>query len=299
MHFTAVLNRDGGTLRTTDLDAFVARMRDRLEAGGHELDVDLVSPKQVEAALAKAAAGSADVVIAGGGDGTISAAAAALMNKDKLLAILPAGTMNLFARSLGLPLSLDAAVETFADGAVREVDVASANGRPFIHQFSVGMHAKMVHMRDRMEFASRVGKMRASVKAMLATMLDPPSLRVSLRVGDAEMLTRTTGIGVTNNLFGEGHLPYADRPDGGVLGIYVTVATARGQLVRSFLNMAWGRWRSNPHVEIHEGESAVLKLLSRKGKQRCVVDGELQPLARETRFDIHKRVLRVLVPRKD
>ena len=99
---------------------------------------------EIEAALAKAAASRADVVLAGGGDGTISAAAAALMGKKKALAILPAGTMNLFARSLGIPLSLDAAVEAFADGEVRAVDVASANGRPFIHQFSIGMHAKMV-----------------------------------------------------------------------------------------------------------------------------------------------------------
>ena len=107
-------------------------------------------------------ASRADVVLAGGGDGTVSAAAAALMGKKKALAILPAGTMNLFARGLGIPLSLDAAVEAFADGEVRPVDMASANGRPFVHQFSIGMHAKMVGVRDKMEFGSRLGKMRAS-----------------------------------------------------------------------------------------------------------------------------------------
>ena len=128
-------------------------------------------------------------------------------------------------------------------------------------------------------------------------MLDPPSLKVSLKIGDTEMLTRTTGIGVTNNLFGEGHLPYADQPDGGVLGIYVTVARERSQLLRSFLHMARGRWRDNPHVEIHEGETAVLKLLSRQKKRRAAIDGELMPLARETTFKIHKKVLNVLVPR--
>ena len=119
-------------------------------------------------------------------------------------------------------------------------------------------------MRDKMEFASRLGKMRASIRAWLATVLDPPSLKVSLTIGDAEILTRATAIGITNNLFGEGHLPYADQPDGGVLGIYVTVARERGQLLRFFLNVARGRWRDNPHVEIHEGEKVVLKLLSRR-----------------------------------
>jgi diacylglycerol kinase family enzyme len=298
MHFKAVLNRDGGTLRTTDLDAFCDRMSATLEQAGHRIEVERVSGPELEAALAKAAASRADIVLAGGGDGTVSAAAGALRDKTKALAILPAGTMNLFARGLGIPLSLDSAVEAFAHGEVEAVDMASANGRPFVHQFSIGMHAKMVHMRDGMEFTSRFGKIRASARAALATVLDPPSLKVSLKIGDAEILTRASSIGITNNLFGEGHLPYAEHADGGVLGIYVTVARQRGQLLSFLLNVARGRWRDNPHVEIHEGEKVVVKLLSRRGKRKCVIDGELQPLARETTIEIHRKVLNVLVPAK-
>lgn len=298
MHFKAVLNRDGGAMRTADLDAFCRTMSATIEAAGHRIDIDRVSGAGLEAALARAAASHADVVLAGGGDGTVSAAARVLMGKRKALAILPAGTMNLFARGLGIPLSLDAAVAAFANGEIEAVDMASANGRPFVHQFSIGMHAKMVDMRDSMQFASRLGKLRASARAALATVLDPPSLRVSLMIGDAEILTRATGIGITNNLFGEGHLPYAEHPDGGVLGVYVTVASRRRQLLGFFLNMARGRWRDNPHVEIHEGEKIVVTLLSRKGKRRCVIDGELLPLARQTTIEIHKKALNVLVPAK-
>ena len=176
MRFIAVLNRDGGTLRTIDLDAFSSRMTETLEQAGHSIDVECVAGHDIKAALAKAATSRADIVLAGGGDGTISAAAAALMGKKKALAILPAGTMNLFARGLGIPQSLDAAVQSFAHGEVKPIDMASANGRPFVHQFSVGMHAKMVGVRDKMEFASRLGKMRASIRAALATMLDPPAV---------------------------------------------------------------------------------------------------------------------------
>jgi diacylglycerol kinase family enzyme len=74
------------------------------------------------------------------------------------------------------------------------------------------------------------------------------------------------------------------------------VARQRGQLLRFFLNVARGRWRDNPHVEIHEGEKVVLKLLSRRGQHKCVIDGELLPLARETTVKIHKKALNVLVP---
>ena len=296
MRFIAVLNRHGGTLRTIDLDAFSSRMTETLEQAGHSIGVECVAGHDIKAALAKAATSRADIVLAGGGDGTISAAAGALMGNRKALAILPAGTMNLFARGLGIPQSLDAAVQSFAHGEVKPIDIASANGRPFVHQFSVGMHARMVGVRDKMEFASRLGKMRASIRAALATMLDPQPLKVSLTIGDAEILTRATLIGITNNLFGEGHLPYAEQPDGGVLGIYVTVASERGQLLRFFLNVARGRWRDNPHVEIHEGEKVVMKILSPVGRRKCVIDGELLPLAPETTIEIHKRALNVLVP---
>jgi diacylglycerol kinase family enzyme len=298
MRFIAVLNRDGGTLRTVDLDAFSSRMTETLEQAGHSICVESVAGHDIQAALAKAATSRADIVLAGGGDGTISAAAGALMGNRKALAILPAGTMNLFARGLGIPQSLDAAVQSFAHGEVKPIDIASANGRPFVHQFSVGMHARMVGVRDKMEFASRLGKMRASIRAALATMLDPQPLKVSLTIGDAEILTRATIIGITNNLFGEGHLPYAEQPDGGVLGIYVTVASERGQLLRFFLNVARGRWRDNPHVEIHKGEKVVMKILSPVGRRKCVIDGELLPLAPETTIEIHKRALNVLVPAK-
>ncbi|MEP6564371.1 MAG: diacylglycerol kinase family protein [Mesorhizobium sp.] len=297
MRFAAVLNRDGGTLRTTDLSAFSDRMRQTLEAAGHSIDIDIVDGKDVEAALEKAASRRAiDVVLAGGGDGTISAAAARLMNGKKALAILPAGTMNLFARGLGIPQTLDAALKSFADGEVIAVDMAIANGRPFVHQFSVGMHARMVQLRQNMEFGSRLGKIRASTRAAWATINDPPAMRVTLTVGKAEIETRITGIGITNNLFGEGHLPYADNPAGGVLGIYVMVARQRRELVKFLFDVARGKWRDNAHVEILQADTATLKIHSASRKFRAVIDGELIRLDRETTIAIHPGALNVLVP---
>lgn len=296
MRFAAVLNREGGTLRTTDLQTFSSRMREVFEQAGHSLDIDIVDGSEISEHLTKAAARrNIDVVLAGGGDGTISTAAAILMGKKKALAILPAGTMNLFARGLGIPQTLDAAIVAFASGKIIAVDVATANGEPFVHQFSIGMHAKMVQLREKMEFGSRLGKIRASARAAWATINNPPAMNVTLTIGDAEIKTRTTGIGVTNNLFGEGHLPYADNPAGGVLGIYVTLARQRGELVRFFFNMARGKWRDNEHVEIHQANKATLAIGSAR-KLRAVVDGELVKLEPRTALEIHPRALNVLVP---
>lgn len=300
VRFQVILNGEGGTLRTMDLDGFSDEITTALQGAGHQVDIDIVKGAEIESALKKASRRRGiDVIMVGGGDGTVSAAAATLMDTGKVLAILPAGTMNLFARSLGIPQDLKAAITALAQGEVREVDVASANGKPFVHQFSIGLHAKMVHLRDRMEFSSRLGKIGASFKAAYRTVLRPPALKVKLSIGDAEIVARTSGVGVSNNLFGEGHLPYADTPDGGVLGIYVTIARERWQLLRYAINAARGKWRDNDQVEIHEAESVTVTLPGSYKRYRCVIDGELCDLKRSTTLKIHKKALRVLTPTQE
>ena len=249
MRFHAVLNRQGGTLRTIDLDAFAAHMRDRIRKAGHEIDIEQVAGSGLTAALDRAASGAAEIVLAG--------------------------------------------------GEIRAVDIATANGRPFVHQFSIGMHARLVQLRSKMEFASRLGKLRASARAAVNAVIDPPAIGICLDLGDAELEARVTQLGVTNNIFGEGHLPYADRPDGGVLGVYVTIARTKGELLRFFINMARGKWRDNDQVEIHQARRVVVKTLSRRRKLRCTIDGELCELEPETQIVIHPGALRVLVPDKE
>ncbi len=297
MRFLAVLNRDGGTLRTTDIESFTKRTAEVLASAGHSVAFEIVSGGELVQSLERsAAANGVETVLVGGGDGTISAAASILMKSGKTLAILPAGTMNLFARSLLIPQQLDAAIDSFATGEVKSVDMATANGKPFVHQFSIGLHAKMVDLRDKMEFNSRLGKIGASVRAAFHTLKNPPSLKVRLRIGDTEIATRTSGIGVSNNLFGEGHLPYADIPDGGVLGIYVTVAKRRVDMVLHSLNMLRGKWRDNSHVDIHESEAVEIRLLSDHRKFASVIDGELNQLEKTTILRILPKALNVLVP---
>jgi diacylglycerol kinase family enzyme len=297
MRFLAILNRDGGTLRTLDLDAFEERARATLEAQGHELRVEQVAGEDVVDALGRAAKRrGVDVVLAGGGDGTISAAAAALMGTRRPLAVLPAGTMNLFARGLGIPLDLDAAVQAFARGRPHAVDVASANGRPFVHQFSIGLHPELVGRREQASYGSRLGKMRASATAALQTLRNPPSLSVKLEMGATEIIARTSSIGVSNNLFGEGHLPYADMPDKGELGIYVARTRRRSDFFRFALHMARGRWDANPQVEIHRSGEVELTILSSHRGMRAAIDGELCKLERRTELKSHAGALNVLLP---
>jgi diacylglycerol kinase family enzyme len=121
---------------------------------------------------------------------------------------------------------------------------------------------------------------------------------VDLTVGQADMPVRMTGIGVSNNLFGEGHLPYADNPAGGVLGIYVASPRARGEILNFAYDMARGRWRDSRQVVVLQAATAVLKVRSSARLPRAVMDGELVRLEPVTRFESHPGALNVLVPNK-
>lgn len=297
MRFSVILNRHGGTLRTLDVDDLAARIANTLGQAGHEVSTHIVEGKGIVDAIEEAVSGECDVVMVGGGDGTASCAAGKLKDSDKVLAILPAGTMNLFARSLRIPLDLDEAVEAFAQGEVREVDLASANGRIFVHQFSIGLHAKLIRLREKDNFDSRLGKMWASVRAGFRAFFSPPRMKIGLTLDEGEeRLMATAGVGVTNNLFGEGHLPYADEPDRGVLGVYVTRTRRKRDMVWLALNMLLGRWKSNQQVDVHEARTVTLRLLSRHERFGCAMDGELCDLETETVLHIHPRALKVLTP---
>ena len=86
---------------------------------------------------------AADRIVIGGGDGTISNALPELLQLDKPLAVLPLGTANDFARSLGLPQDSIAAARVALNGRTHKVDVGLVNGRPFVNVASVGVAARV------------------------------------------------------------------------------------------------------------------------------------------------------------
>jgi YegS/Rv2252/BmrU family lipid kinase len=85
------------------------------------------------------------VVIAAGGDGTLNEVVSGLAGTKTILGVLPAGTMNVFAREMGIPFdSLERAFLVIERGFVREVDLFEANGAPFVQMAGVGFDAQVI-----------------------------------------------------------------------------------------------------------------------------------------------------------
>ncbi len=96
-----------------------------------------------------------DVIVAAGGDGTVSSVAAAVAAAGKTLGVIPAGTLNHFARDAGIPTELDDAVALIKDAHTRGVDIGLVNGRVFLNNVSLGNYPRMVHERERLESGRR------------------------------------------------------------------------------------------------------------------------------------------------
>lgn len=118
--------------------------RDTLTRLGVDLErSDAVHPSAVREAVEDAVSGGCWTVIVGGGDGTIGSAAGVLAGlppgRRPVLGVLPLGTANDFARTLGISSRLEDACTTVAHGRVVDVDLGRANGVPFLNAASIGL----------------------------------------------------------------------------------------------------------------------------------------------------------------
>lgn len=298
MRVAAVINAGASTIKTVDRAWLAAEIESRFADCGHDVSISFVEGSRMLPALEAAVEDEAtDVLLAGGGDGTISAAAGLVAGTEKALAVLPGGNMNLFARTLAIPLDLEAAVAALGHGRRAKVDIAYANDRPFIHEFSLGMHPEMIEERDKQKYGSRLGKILGTLRSLSGVIMKPPQVEARLDNGDGKTRAiATAALAISNNPFGEGHLPYADRVDTGELGVYILTATTRSDLAAVTARVPFGQWRDMPNLEFFTASQVTLDL--RRG-MKAAVDGEVVRMKPPVRVRVAPGALGVIVPRPE
>jgi len=295
MRLALILNRNAGTIRDAGPAETLALVADVLREHGHEVRPLLSAGEGIEAAIRSACEDRGnDAVVVGGGDGTISAAAGIAARSGAVLGVLPAGTVNLFARALRLPLGIRDAAAALAGAKVDRIDVAEADGRFFVHHLSFGLHPKMIRLREKVGYASRWGKIWSNFQALRLAIRKPPVLRGSLSLDGRTIPVETPLLVVTNNLLGEGHLPYADTLTGGVLGVYVARSHEWADLLELSASLALGSVRNNGLLDLHAASAVVIDV--RSSRLRLAADGEIVEAAGPVPCRIHPRRLAVLRP---
>jgi undecaprenyl-diphosphatase len=276
---TFVINPGAGSVDELDLPALLA---DELPAARvREVHDDL------DAALAEAAEGAA-VGIAGG-DGTINAAAAVAHARGKPLVVVPAGTLNHFARDLGLEGPEDT-VAAVRDGHLVAVDLGCIDGKPFLNTASFGSYSEMVDAREQLE--GRIGKWPALVVALVRVLHRGEPVRVELD-GEPRSLWM---IFIGNCRYQpSGFVPRGrERLDDGLLDVRLVGAERPWARTRLVLAVLTGRLRHTPVYEERTVERLEVRGLD--GPLRLARDGETFDGGTEVLVCKEDRPLAVCVP---
>ncbi|MGZ4606074.1 MAG: phosphatase PAP2 family protein [Blastococcus sp.] len=238
-----------------------------------------------------ARSGRAKALGVAGGDGSVAAAAEVALEHGLPLAVVPAGTLNHFARDVGLDTP-QAAADAVVSGEAVQVDVAEVNGTPFLNTSSIGAYPEMVRRRDAM--SHRLGKWLALTVA--AAQVLHRGTPVDLVVNGRPLKVWIIFIG--NCRYTPRGLSPAWRPrlEDGLLDVQYLRADLRFGRTRAVLATLFGvseHSRSYGHFEADE-----VRVRSRSGPQQVAYDGEMGEKSVDFRF-VKRRALTVYCCRTD
>jgi diacylglycerol kinase (ATP) len=247
------------------------------------------APKQVRRALEE----GAELVFVWGGDGTVQRCIDALDGAGSAVAIVPAGTANLFASNLGIPQDIEEAVAIGLHGARRTLDVGRMNGERFAVMAGAGFDAQMIREADA-GLKDRIGRM-AYVWTGLSELGRKP-FGAKIKVDGTtwfEGKASSVLLGNVGELFG-GIEAFEDaRPDDGVLELGVVTADSIFEWARTIARTAVGSSSVSPFVQVTKARSAEVTF---DRKVLYELDGGDRKKVRKLEVEVEPGAIDVCVP---
>jgi YegS/Rv2252/BmrU family lipid kinase len=253
--------------------------REQLIAAGIELvDARAVDDPAALEGEVGSAIDRAPMVVVGGGDGSLSATVDHFLGTDVVFALLPLGTANSFARTLGIPLDVAGAVEVITAGIARRIDLAAINGDYFLNNAALGLAPvvaegvpdSLKRSFGRLGYLLWAGWSAANFKAF----------RLTIHDGDRTHRLWATEARIANGRFHGGVelIESADLESGDIV-----VQAVRG---RSIAHLGWSYLTSalkaaSRHESLCEFRGTKMRIDTRP-RMRVSIDGELGP---ETPFE--------------
>jgi YegS/Rv2252/BmrU family lipid kinase len=291
---TILLNRGGGAVAADP--QIGAKIDDAFKAAGLEVEVESVEGGGCEVRCRAIAERGDQLLVVGGGDGTISAAASALIGTETSLGILPLGTLNHFARDLGIPTELAEAARLIARRPERRVDVAEMNDRIFINNSAIGLYPLMVVDRDAQQRRLGRSKRLAMIVASIRTLARFRHQRLTLTVNDEKERVDTPLLFVGNNDYriDIGAPGQRESIDDGRLSVFVMRKKTRRSFIAATLRALFNRARADDMVQIENVER--LRVSSHRSSLAVSLDGEVAHAKPPLDYKIRKKALRVIAP---
>jgi diacylglycerol kinase (ATP) len=286
----AVIAHSGKTL-----EGGLPELREKLDLAGvtdplwSEVPKSKMAPKRVRTAIES----GADLVFVWGGDGIVQRCIDAMVGSDAALAIIPAGTANLFASNLKISKSITEAIAIGLTGSRRRLDLGQINGEHFAVMAGAGLDALMIRDADG-TLKNRLGRAAYILTGAKNVSLKPVRTRVRLD-GDKWFNGRASCVLVANvgKIMGNiAAFPDA-RPDDGLLEIGIVTANGWWQWSRTLARTAAGSAPSSPFVETARGTRFDVRF-SRPVPYE--LDGGDRKKSRRLKIEICPEAITVCVP---
>lgn len=273
--------------------ATAARIRAALEEGGIALiPSECVTPEETSHFIRTRAPG-AEAIILGGGDGTISHQLPLLMQLRKPLGVLPLGTANDLARTIGLPLDPIEAAKVIVKGLHRPIDVGLINGRPFLNVASMGL-TSMLSRRLSGITKKRFGRFGYWIEGVRA-FRERKSFRVWIEAEDGRhWKRRALQVAIGNGRSYGGMLVIDEDAEvwDGLLHLYCVEPRPFLQLLRQTPGFFLGRLKNREGILLLEGRGFTVRT---NRPLEISADGEIKARTPAT-FGLLENALDVYVP---
>ncbi|HEX6642458.1 MAG TPA: diacylglycerol kinase family protein [Thermoanaerobaculia bacterium] len=287
---TLFLNRNSG-VKDEDEQLMMAAREAGLEIV--ELSESIDCEREIRARLAR----GTRLFIAAGGDGTVHHVVQALIQTDAVLAVIPSGTYNHFARDLEIPLPWREALDVALGGETRSVDAARVNDRFFVNNLSLGLYPELVARREAR--GRDYPRWKARIHAFIGTMRKYRHVTLAVESNGRHELIRTHIFMVSNNSYDLERFgveaPRESLTDGR-LSVYWLPHTSRLRLTRYIARYLAGRVRTIPGFRSFR--TTNLRVQSTHAHLRVGIDGELFTLDAPLTVSILPQALLVRVPRR-
>jgi len=279
------------------LDGGLPALRKELERRGvadpqwREVLKSRNAPEQVEQAVQD----GAELIFVWGGDGMVQRCVDGLSGSDATVAILPAGTANLFASNLGIPRQIDAAVDLGLNGERRRFDVGRMNGERFAVMGGLGFDARVIGGPTR-KTKNRYGRAAYIWSALKNLRTDLFEARIDVD-GEKWYEGKASCIlfGNVGEAFGGIEIFDEARTDDGLLEIGVTNARGVVQWGRTIARLRFSSAAKSPFIRLTKGRSAEVTL---KRKVLYELDGSTRTKRKKFHVEIEPAAISICAPSK-
>ncbi len=277
------------------LGAGLGRLRDVLAEQGipDPMWFEVTKSRKVPAHVKEAIKGGAKLIFVWGGDGSVQRCIDAAVGSRVTLAILPAGTANLLANNLGIPINLEAAVDVGLHGSNHTIDVGKINGEHFAVMAGTGLDALMIRDADS-AMKDRFG--RAAYIWMGARHIHATPVHTTVRIdGHTWFDDKASCVLVANvGSIGGGVTAFDHAsPDDGRLDVAVMTAEGAWQWMRTLTRASLGHAEKSPLVQMTQATKITIQTHARRAYE---LDGGAREKTNKLRVHVVPHAVTIRVP---